>query len=126
MANEPFYADVSPITAGIAGRCPRCGRGKLFSGYLTVADRCRSCGLDYSFADAGDGAAWFVMLITGIVAVGLALWVELTWQPSYWVHAVVAVPATLLLPLILLRPIKGVLLCQQYKTSAASGEAVES
>ena len=61
------------------------------------------------------------MLIAGVVAVGLVLWVEVVWQPAYWVHALVAIPAALLLPLLLLRPAKGILLCQQYKTSAASG-----
>ena len=93
MVNQPFYGDISPVSAGLKGRCPRCGRGKLFSGYLQIAPSCNSCNLSYSFADAGDGAAWFVMLITGVVAVGLALWVEITWQPSYWVHAIVALPA---------------------------------
>ncbi len=84
MVNRPLSRDVSPVIAGIAGKCPRCGKGKLFSGYLTIAQDCPSCGLSYQFADAGDGAAWFVMLIAGIAAVGLALWVEVTWQPSYW------------------------------------------
>ncbi len=86
-----------------------------------MAPGCTSCGLDYTFADSGDGAAWFVMLIAGVAAVGLALWVEVAWQPAYWVHALVAVPPAVLLPLLLLRPAKGILLCQQYKTSAAPG-----
>ena len=123
MDNQPFYGDISPVSAGLKGRCPRCGRGKLFDGYLKVAERCNSCKLDFSFSDSGDGAAWFVMLITGFVAVGAALWVEVSWQPSYWVHAVVALPAAVILPIVLLRPIKGMLLCQQYKTKAAPGQA---
>lgn len=122
MVNQPFYGDVSPVSAGIKGRCPRCGRGNLFAGYLKVARQCNLCSLSFDFADAGDGAAWFVMLIAGSLAVGLALWVEIAWQPSYWIHALVAVPAAVLLPVVLLRPIKGILLCQQYKTSAAQGE----
>ncbi len=125
MVNQPFYGDVSLVSAGIAGKCPRCGRGKLFTGYRTVAEVCQSCGLSFRFADSGDGAAWFVMLIAGAIAVGLALWVELTWQPSYSVHALIAVPAAVILPLVLLRPVKGILLCQQYKTKAAPGEASE-
>jgi uncharacterized protein (DUF983 family) len=122
MQNQPYYGDISPVSAGLSGRCPRCGRGKLFSGFLKVAGSCNSCKLDYTFADAGDGAAWFVMLITGFVAVGLALWIEVNWQPAYWVHAVVALPAAVILPIALLRPIKGILLCQQYQTKAAPGQ----
>ena len=121
MSQQPYYADVSPVKAGIAGKCPRCGRGKLFAGYLTLAGSCNSCGLAYDFADAGDGAAWFVMLLTGFVAVGGALWVEVVWQPSYWVHALVAIPLALVLPLALLKPVKGVLICQQYRTKAEPG-----
>ena len=93
-----------------------------FPGYLQIARGCNSCDLSYSFADSGDGAAWFAMLITGVVAVGLALWVEITWQPSYWIHAIVALPAAVLLPLVLLRPAKGILVCQQYKTDASPGQ----
>ena len=120
--NQPYFGDVSPVSSGIAGKCPRCGRGKLFAGYLKVARECNSCGLSFSFADAGDGAAWFVMLVAGGAAVGLALWVELTWQPSYWVHALVTIPAAVILPVVLLRPTKGILLCQPYTTAAAPGQ----
>jgi uncharacterized protein (DUF983 family) len=79
------------------------------------------CGLDYAFADAGDGAAWFVTLIAGALAVSVVLWVELTWSPPYWVHALIAAPLAVGLPLLLLRPIKGWLLAQQYRTRAAEG-----
>ncbi|MGH6873611.1 MAG: DUF983 domain-containing protein [Aestuariivirgaceae bacterium] len=121
MAGEPSYPPLSPIRAGIGGSCPRCGKGALFDGYLTVAERCRSCGLSFAFADAGDGAAWFVMLVSGAAAVAAALFVELRWQPSYWAHAAVALAFAVILPLLLLRPVKGILLCQQYRTEAEEG-----
>ena len=121
MSPEPYFAHLSPVTAGLKGVCPRCGRGPLFSGFLDVAKACTACGLSYDFADAGDGAAWFVMLVSGVLAVGGALFVEVTWQPSYWVHAAVALPLAVGVPLLLLRPVKGVLICQQYRTAAAEG-----
>ena len=64
----------STILSGLLGRCPACGRGRMFSGYLTLAPRCNSCGLDYSFADSGDGPAVFVILVTGFIVVGAALY----------------------------------------------------
>ena len=67
----------STLWTGIAGRCPSCHRGKLFAGYLTLAPKCNVCGLDYSFADAGDGPAVFVILVTGFVVTGLALFTEI-------------------------------------------------
>ena len=123
MAHEPYYGDLSPAATGLRGVCPRCGRGRLFAGYLTLAPACTSCGLAYDFADAGDGAAWFVMLVAGVVAVGAALGVEIAWQPPYWVHAVIAAPLAIGLPLLLLRPVKGVLVNQQYKTRAREHRA---
>jgi uncharacterized protein (DUF983 family) len=122
MTSENHYPDLSPVSTGIKGKCPRCGRGKLFNGYLTVAKKCSSCDLDYGFADAGDGATWFVMVIASTLAVGMALWVEFTWRPSYWVHAAVAIPMAVLVPLLLLRPAKAFLINQQYKRDAAPGQ----
>jgi len=119
--NEPYYADLSPVSTGMAAKCPRCGHGRLFEGYLSVAKSCASCGLSYEFADGGDGAAWFVMLFVSVVGVGSILGVEVAWSPPYWVHALIAIPVLVILPLLLLRPVKGVLLNQQWKTDAREG-----
>ena len=120
--DENYYPDISPLKTGLSGSCPRCGRGRLFDGYLTVAPRCNSCGLSYAFADGGDGAAWFVMLFVCIVGVGSILGVEVAYSPPFWVHAMIAVPLLIILPMLLLRPVKGVLLCQQWKTGAREGQ----
>ena len=119
--SENFYPPLSPVTAGIKGKCPRCGRGRLFNGYLTVAKSCSSCGLDFSFADGGDGAAWFVMLIAGFFGVGSILGIEVAYSPAWWVHVLIAIPVLIIMPMILLRPVKGMLLCQQWKTNAQEG-----
>ena len=111
----------STLAAGLAGRCPACGRGKLFSGYLTLAPRCNFCGLDYGFAEAGDGPAVFVILVTGFIVVGAALFVEMAYAPPYWLHAVIWGPLAILLPLLLLRSFKGVLVALQYKHKAEEG-----
>ena len=121
---ENYYPDISPLKTGLAGTCPRCGRGRLFSGYLTVAKSCSSCGLSFSFADGGDGAAWFVMLFVCVVGVGSILGVEVAYAPSFWVHALIAIPVLIILPMLLLRPVKGILLCQQWKTGAQEGRQV--
>jgi uncharacterized protein (DUF983 family) len=120
--SDAYYPDLSPLATGCKGRCPRCGRGKLFAGYLTVAQDCHHCNLSYEFADAGDGAAWFVMLFVCIVGVGSILAVEIAYAPAWWVHVMIAVPTLILMPLLLLRPVKGVLICQQWKTKAEEGK----
>jgi uncharacterized protein (DUF983 family) len=121
LPDKLLYPLLSPVRAGIAGACPRCGKGALFDGYLTIAERCRSCGLSFDFADAGDGAAWFVMLLSGAAAVAAALFVEFQWQPSYWVHAAVALAFAVILPLLLLRAVKGIFLGQHYHHAAEDG-----
>jgi uncharacterized protein (DUF983 family) len=115
------YPPISPISAGLAGRCPRCGDGKMFSGFISVAPRCTNCGLDYSFADSGDGPAVFVALIGGFIVLGAALWTEIVYQPPMWVHMVVFLPLTLIVCLGLLRPFKGVLIALQYRNKAELG-----
>jgi cytochrome c oxidase subunit 3 len=93
----------------------------MFSGYLTIAPRCNLCGLDYGFADSGDGPAVFVILVTGFIVVGAALYVEMVYAPPYWLHALLWGSLAILLPLVLLRSFKGVLIALQYKHKAEEG-----
>ena len=110
------------LAAGILGRCPACHRGRLYRGYLALAPKCDRCGLDYAFADAGDGPAVFVILVTGFVATGLALITEIRYAPPYWLHALLWGPLAILLPLLLLRSFKGALIALQFKHKAAEGK----
>ena len=109
------------VLRGLAGRCPRCGKGKIFQGFLTVAPRCEQCDLDYSFADAADGPAFFVMFFAGFIVVGAAAAVEFAYAPPYWVHAVLWIPLILLTTVPPLRPIKGLLISLQYHHKAEEG-----
>jgi uncharacterized protein (DUF983 family) len=114
-------ADQLPIARGLAGRCPRCGKGRLFQGFLGLRPACESCGLDFDFADAGDGPAVFVILIGGAIVVFAALIVEVLYQPPYWVHAALWLPLILIVTLGPLRPIKGLLIALQYHHKAQEG-----
>lgn len=109
------------ILRGIRARCPRCGEGRLFQGFLGLRPNCERCGLDYGFADAGDGPAVFGILLGGFIVVFAAMIVETVYQPPYWVHAALWVPLVLLVTLGPLRPIKGVLVALQYHHKAAEG-----
>lgn len=125
MSGEQQYPPVSPYVTGLLGRCPRCGRGKMFSGLLTLVPRCESCGLSFAFADAGDGPAVFVILIAGFLVLGAALWTELAYQPPFWVHIVVFLPLTAIVCIGLLRPTKGLLVALQYRNKAEQGRLQE-
>jgi len=115
-------AEPRAFRAALFGLCPRCGKGRLFGGYLTVAPRCDVCGLDYSSFDAGDGPSVFVILIVGAIVAGGALILEVNYQPPYWVHAAIWLPTTAILTLGLLRLAKALLLVLQYKHQAREGK----
>ena len=93
----------------------------MFSGLLALSKRCGVCGLDYDFADSGDGPAVFVILIIGFIVVGLALWMEVSYNPPLWLHFLLWIPLTVVLSLAALRLIKGVLIALQFRNRAAEG-----
>ena len=105
--------------------CPRCGQGRLFDGYIALKKQCPACGLDYAMFDAGDGPMVFGILIVGAIVCGLALWVEFTFQPPLWVHAVLWLPLTCILTALFLRLSKSALLVLQYKHKAGEGRLSE-
>jgi len=107
--------------SALLGLCPRCGEATLFAGYLNVARHCARCDLDYTKFDPGDGPAVFVILIVGSLVAGAALLVEVAFQPPYWVHALILLPAILILAFVFLRLVKSTLIVLQYKHRA--GEA---
>ena len=73
------------------------------------------CGLPISRHDAGDGPAVFVILILGVLVVGLAILVEVTFSPPLWVHMVIWPPFILIVAIAMLRPLKATLLALQYR-----------
>ncbi|MBM0206426.1 DUF983 domain-containing protein [Micromonospora sp. STR1s_5] len=108
ITNQPI------ISTGLRCRCPKCGQGKLFDGFLTLKPRCEVCGLDYSFADPADGPAFFVMMTMAIPATAFGLWIELAYEPAFWVHLVTTIPFLLLSCIPPIRPLKGLLVASQF------------
>jgi uncharacterized protein (DUF983 family) len=121
MSDHPSSGPL-PIKRGLMGQCPRCGEGRLFNGFLTLRPSCDKCGLDFGFADAGDGPAVFVILIGGAIVVMAALFTEVVYQPPYWLHAALWLPLILIVTLLPLRMIKGLLIALQFHHKAAPGE----
>ena len=118
MSDAPIWPSVM---RGSRGRCPRCGEGRLFAGFLSLRPKCESCGLDYRFADSGDGPAVFVIFGAGFIVVFAALVVEVLYRPPYWLHAALWLPLILLTTLAPLRAVKGLLIALQYHHKAEEG-----
>jgi uncharacterized protein (DUF983 family) len=108
-------AHQSPFRAGLLCRCPNCGKGQLFAGYLKVVPRCSVCGLDFAFVDSGDGPAIFVIFLVAPLIITLALIVSALFNPPPYVHLMLWIPATLVFSLLLLPPFKGVLIALQFR-----------
>lgn len=106
------------VESGWKGLCPRCGKGKMFRGWLKLADKCESCGLDYSFANADDGPAFFALCITAFPLTFVAVWLEVAYSPPWWVHVLTSVPILAFGCLATLRPFKGWLVASQYVNKA--------
>lgn len=115
----------SPLRSGLLCRCPRCGEGRLYSGLLTVADRCAACGFDLRAQDSGDGPTVFVILILGAVVVTLALLIEGAFAPPLWLHAVLWPPLIIGGAFGMLRIFKSLLIALQYRHRVAGfGEQI--
>lgn len=112
------------VLRGLACKCPRCGEGRLYAGFLKLRPACEVCGLDYAFIDAGDGPAIFIIMIAGFIVVGSALVVEIKYQPPFWVHAALWGPLILATTLLPLRAMKSLLIALQYHHKAAEGRLI--
>jgi uncharacterized protein (DUF983 family) len=114
----------SSLSAALAGNCPRCGAHTLFAGWVSFAERCRSCGLNFSDFNVGDGPAAFLIFIVGAVVVLAALVVDGAFSPPWWVH-LVWIPVTAALTIGGLRVSKAWLLAQEYRHRAREGRIAE-
>jgi uncharacterized protein (DUF983 family) len=115
----------TPVDVGLKGLCPRCGAKTLFEGAAAFAPKCRACQLDLSAFNVGDGPAAFLTLIVGALVTGLAVALELSVQPPFWVHVLLWIPVTATVVIGTLRIAKGMLLAAEYRNSAREGRVRE-
>ncbi len=106
------------IESGLKGLCPRCGKGAMFTSWLKIAPRCECCGLDYRFAAPDDGPAFFSLCIVAFPLTFVVVWLQVAYDPPWWVHLFTSLPFMLLGCLLPLRPITGWLVASQYVNRA--------
>lgn len=114
-----------PVDSGLKGACPRCGARTLFRSAIAFADRCPACGLRFADFNVGDGPAAFLTLGIGAIVTVLAITLELSAEPAWWVHALLWPPLALAGVIAALRVAKGWLLALEYRNAAREGR-VES
>jgi uncharacterized protein (DUF983 family) len=103
------------MTRGFMGRCPACGRGRLFRSYLQVVNACKVCGEPLSGHRADDAPAYITLLIVAHgVGAGILmsdeLWPHssLLWVVLFWLAA------TIVASLLILPRAKGAIVGQQW------------
>ncbi|MGF1626223.1 MAG: DUF983 domain-containing protein [Alphaproteobacteria bacterium] len=97
----------SSVGRGLRRRCPACGEGRLFAGYLKIADHCPHCGAAFGQIRADDIPPYVTILIVGHIVVPLILLVYQNFQPPTWLSMTVWPLLTLALTLLLLPLVKG-------------------
>lgn len=118
------WPKLPPHTTGPYGRCPRCGQGHIFQGFLKVRSECEVCALSYDYADPADGPAVFVQLFTCVPAVIFTLLLEIISSPPLWVHMVTSLPLLLMTTILPLRPLKGWLVASQFFFKAREAQLI--
>ncbi len=103
MLDENLPTLTESAIRGLACKCPRCGKGKLYGGFLTLRPNAKSAGSTTPSSIAGDGPAVFIIMIAGAIVVAAALIVEVKYQPPFWVHAALWLPLILVTTLLPLR-----------------------
>ena len=108
--------DPVPLPQAILScRCPRCGRGKLFNGFLSVPAACPICGLDLRQSDTGDAGAVLIIIVLGAIVGGLAVWTEFRFSPPLWLHVVLWPVVATPLAIVMMRLAKSALIGLQYR-----------
>lgn len=102
------------IVAGLKGRCPECGHGRIFDRFLVNKDRCGYCALDLTGHEAHDFPAYIVILLLGhiivsvMISVNAALSIPVVWQMAIWPTL------TVVLAILLIQPVKGGVIAYQW------------
>lgn len=118
---DAHHATVPVMTAALLSRCPRCGKGPLFSNLLNLRQQCTSCDLNFGFIDTGDGPAVFAIFILGFFCLGGALIAEFRYGMPVWGHVLMWGVLTPLIAVVLLRFLKALLIALQYRNKAEEG-----
>ena len=107
---------------GLKGRCPACGKGRLFARYLKPVSNCAACGEALGHVRSDDAAPWLTILVVGHIVVPLMLAVERASQWPEWVAMIVWPLVALILTVVLLPRAKGTLMGVIWATRAPGSE----
>ena len=103
----PVPSLATAMGRGFRGRCPVCGKGRLFDGFLRVVQECEDCHAPLGLARADDAPPYFTILIVGHIVIPALVIMQKLYDPPTWLMSAIFVPLTVILALGLIRPVKG-------------------
>lgn len=118
----PMPPAATMLWRGARGRCPVCGEGRVFEGYLRVARECGHCHAPLGRLRADDAPPYFTIFIVGHLLVPPVFWIEKAYQPPMWLHMTVWLPLFTIICILLLRPVKGAVVGWMLRMGILSDE----
>jgi uncharacterized protein (DUF983 family) len=113
MTKNSFWTG---LKRGLARRCPNCGEGRLFRGYLKVRETCDACGHDNAQYPADDAPPYFTILIVGHLVVAPLLAFPFIWEAPTHLVLGTTLPLLLLVTLAVLPIVKGAVVGAHWAT----------
>ena len=114
------------LRRGVTGRCPVCGQGRIFNGYLSVAPECSVCHAPLGVLRADDAPPYIVIFLAGHLLLPPIFWIEKAYEPPMWLHMVVWLPLFAVVCTLLLRPVKGAVVAWMLRLGFADGDSPQN
>jgi uncharacterized protein (DUF983 family) len=111
------------VFRGLKGRCPACGKSRLFWRYLKVCDRCEACDHDLAQHPADDGPAYLTILLVGHLFVAPLLLFPIVWRSPAIYSLPIMLSAIAMITLTALPRIKGGWIGLMYALGVRAGDA---
>jgi uncharacterized protein (DUF983 family) len=109
------------LLRGLLLKCPKCGAGKLFKGYLKREDACPCCGESFEGIEADDGPAWLTIGVVAHIVVPLLIFLETTELLSYAAEMALVMGVTIVSALAALPICKGVFIAAIWSFNRKQG-----
>ena len=113
------------IAQAFAAQCPACHDESMFTGWIAFHDRCPACFFDYSEYNVGDGPAAFLTLIIGALVCAMALTLEFTFYPPFWLHIIIWPVVITVMVIALLRLSKAAMLIEEHRKAFREGRLAD-
>jgi uncharacterized protein (DUF983 family) len=119
----PMPPLASALWRGVRCKCPVCGIGRTFQGFLRVTRNCVHCGAPLGRIRADDAPPYFTIFIVGHLVMPWVFWLDRKYEPAIWLQMAVWLPVFAVLTTLLLRPVKGATVGLMWRLGFAKDSA---